>query len=110
MLLPLQASSTRPARPFAPRLAALALPFALAIVLGGCGSISVSDLMPGSSTPSTPAQPAATIGSGQVKVGLILPLAASGNAAVAAQSMPNPPALPPPPSNTPPPELLPKHN
>jgi branched-chain amino acid transport system substrate-binding protein len=91
MLRHLQVCKPRPARPsaarpFAPRLAALAL----AVALGGCGSISVSDLMPGSSsTPSTPSQPAANIGSGQVKVGLILPLAASGNAAVAAQSMRN---------------------
>jgi branched-chain amino acid transport system substrate-binding protein len=41
----------------------------------------------GSASPST-TQPAA-IGSGQVKVGLLLPLSASGNAAVAAQAMKN---------------------
>jgi branched-chain amino acid transport system substrate-binding protein len=34
-------------------------------------------------------EPASAIGAGQVKVGLILPLAASGNAALAAQSMKN---------------------
>jgi branched-chain amino acid transport system substrate-binding protein len=34
-------------------------------------------------------EPASAIGTGQVKVGLILPLAASGNAALAAQSMKN---------------------
>jgi hypothetical protein len=70
MLRHLQVCKPRPAcpsaaRPFAPRLAALAL----AAVLGGCGSISVSDLMPGSSTPGTPSQPAANIGSGQVRSG-----------------------------------------
>jgi ABC-type branched-subunit amino acid transport system substrate-binding protein len=58
------------------------------MLLGGCGSVSVTDLLP-SSTPATPSQPAANIGTGQVKVGLILPLSASGNAAVAAQSMRN---------------------
>src|SRR5579859_5277532 len=46
----------------------------------------------GSGTPSAPAGPAeqpVAIGNGQVKVGLILPLSASGNAGVAAQSMKN---------------------
>src|ERR1700760_906793 len=41
------------------------------------------------SAPSGPAQQPLTAGTGQVKVGLILPLSASGNAAVAAQSMKN---------------------
>jgi ABC-type branched-subunit amino acid transport system substrate-binding protein len=40
-------------------------------------------------TPSGPAQQPAVAGNGQVKVGLLLPLSASGNAAVAAQSMRN---------------------
>jgi ABC-type branched-subunit amino acid transport system substrate-binding protein len=84
MLRHLQAWKIRPARPAAPAFAALAL----AILLGGCGSISVGDLIPGSS-PSAPSQPAANIGTGQVKVGLILPLTGSGNAGVAAQSMRN---------------------
>src|ERR1700731_2218732 len=47
---------------------------------------------PFSSSPSAPAGPAqqpAVAGNGQVKVGLILPLSASGNAGVAAQSMKN---------------------
>jgi ABC-type branched-subunit amino acid transport system substrate-binding protein len=61
---------------------------AAALLLTGCGGFSVGDLLPGS-TPTTPAQPAGSIGEGQVKAGLILPLAASGNAAVAAQSMRN---------------------
>jgi len=39
------------------------------------------------SAPSGPQQQPATVGTGQVKVGLILPLSASGNAGVAAQSM-----------------------
>jgi branched-chain amino acid transport system substrate-binding protein len=58
------------------------------MLLGGCGSFSVGDLMP-SSSPSAPSQPAANIGTGQVKVGLILPLSGNGNAGVAAQSMRN---------------------
>lgn len=47
---------------------------------------------PFSSSPTQPAGPAqqpTAIGNGQVKVGLILPLSASGNAGVAAQSMKN---------------------
>ena len=40
-------------------------------------------------TPSGPAQQPVVAGNGQVKVGLLLPLSASGNAAVAAQSMRN---------------------
>jgi branched-chain amino acid transport system substrate-binding protein len=84
MLQVLQAWKSRPARPVAPRFVALAF----AMLLGGCGSVSVGDLMP-NSTPSAPSQPTANIGTGQVKVGLILPLSGSGNAAVAAQSMRN---------------------
>ena len=44
---------------------------------------------PDSSTPAGPAQQPVAVGNGQVKVGLILPLSASGNAGVAAQSMKN---------------------
>jgi branched-chain amino acid transport system substrate-binding protein len=61
-----------------------------ALVLAGCsgGGFSLGDLLP-SSSPSAPSQPTSSIGTGQVKVGLILPLSGSGNAAVAAQSMRN---------------------
>ena len=60
-----------------------------ALVLAGCsGNFSLSDLLPNSS-PTPPSQPTSSIGTGQVKVGLILPLSGSGNAAVAAQSMRN---------------------
>jgi ABC-type branched-subunit amino acid transport system substrate-binding protein len=64
---------------------------AAALALGGCsGGLSVGDLWPSSSSPSTPAQqPTSSIGQGQVKVGLVLPLSGTGNAAVAAQSMRN---------------------
>ncbi len=61
---------------------------AVALVLGGCsGGLSVGDLIPGSSL-KPPAQ-SGSIGQGQVKVALILPLSGSGNAAVAAGSMRN---------------------
>ena len=43
----------------------------------------------GSSTPAAPRQPETPIGTGQVRVALILPLSASGNAGLAAQSMRN---------------------
>src|SRR5258708_13165720 len=53
-------------------------------LLGACaGQFS----NPFSSQPSGPPQPPLTAGAGQVKVGLILPLSAAGNAGVAAQSM-----------------------
>src|SRR3954467_2252743 len=39
--------------------------------------------------PAGPAQQPVAVGNGQVKVGLVLPLSASGNAGVAAQSMKN---------------------
>lgn len=57
---------------------------ALLVFLAGC---STPDLF--SSQPSGPAQPSAAIGSGQVKVALILPLSAGGNAGIAALSMRN---------------------
>ncbi len=43
----------------------------------------------GSAAPQPPPAPEAAIGTGQVRVGLILPLSAQGNAGVAAQSMKN---------------------
>ncbi|MPZ58885.1 MAG: ABC transporter substrate-binding protein [Rhizobiales bacterium] len=57
--------------------------------LGGCGGGQIGEpiLQPGQ-----PAQPAAApgaLGTGQIRVGLILPLSASGNAGLAAQSMKN---------------------
>ena len=59
------------------------------LLLAGCsGNFSLGDLLPNSS-PTPPSQATSSIGTGQVKVGLILPLSGSGNAAVAAQSMRN---------------------
>ena len=61
---------------------------ASAVLLAGCsGNFSMGDLLPGSK--SAPSQQSTSIGSGQVKVGLILPLSGTGNAAVAAQAMRN---------------------
>ena len=54
---------------------------ASAVLLAGCSAISMGDLLPGSSF--APPQQSTSIGKGQVKVGLILPLSGSGNAAVA---------------------------
>src|SRR6266851_4336268 len=80
-----QARTSTPARPSSTWLAALAS----VVLLAGCsGNFSVGDLIPGSQ-PAAPAQSSGSIGEGKVKVGLILPLSASGNAAVAAQSMRN---------------------
>ncbi|MGE0751964.1 MAG: penicillin-binding protein activator [Variibacter sp.] len=60
---------------------------AAAVALAACGgNLSLPGMQ--SQTPA-PQEPAAVAGAGQVKVGLILPLSASGNAAAAAQSMRN---------------------
>jgi ABC-type branched-subunit amino acid transport system substrate-binding protein len=62
---------------------------ASAVLLAGCSSnLSMGDLLPGSS-PTPPGPPGSNIGEGKVKVGLVLPLSGTGNAAVAAQSMRN---------------------
>src|SRR6201995_4721927 len=60
-------------------------------LLSACAGVqqSLSQFGSSSSAPAGPAQQPLVAGNGQVKVGLILPLSASGNAAVAAQSMKN---------------------
>jgi len=58
--------------------------------LAACSSVQQSLSQFGSSEPPAgPQQEPTAVGSGQVKVGLILPLSAAGNAGVAAQSMKN---------------------
>ena len=81
MFAGLQAWRSWPARAASTGLAALAT----ILLLAGCSG-SLPDLAAPSGAPS---QPAAHIGEGAVKVALIVPLAASGNAGVAAQSMRN---------------------
>jgi len=72
----------------APLTIALALAAGLALVACTGGGISGGDFF--SSQPAAPQQQAGSqIGQGQVKVGLILPLGAPGNAGVTAQSMRN---------------------
>ncbi|WP_081852884.1 penicillin-binding protein activator [Bosea sp. 117] len=61
-------------------------------LLAACGG--VSEAPPTAAIPNTPAtvenpQPANAIGTGSVRIGLILPLGASGNAALAAQALRN---------------------
>jgi len=56
----------------------------LLALVGGC---STPDLF--SSQPAGPVQPGTAIGTGQVRVALLLPLSAGGNAAIAALSMKN---------------------
>jgi branched-chain amino acid transport system substrate-binding protein len=82
MFRALQAWSARPARASPPWFAALTS----VLLLAGCSGMG--DLGSGSA-PSAPPQASGNIGEGKVKVGLILPLSGSGNAAVAAQSMRN---------------------
>jgi ABC-type branched-subunit amino acid transport system substrate-binding protein len=87
----LQARIAASARAFPGRLAGIAA--GSAMLLAACtGSHSPSDLFsgtPGPSQPAGPPQSGSNIGAGQVKVGLILPLSAGGNAGVAALSMRN---------------------
>lgn len=54
--------------------------------LGACSGITIPF---GSSSPTPPPQQPAAVGSGQVRVGLILPLSGAGNAGPVAQSMRN---------------------
>src|SRR5450631_4539129 len=57
-------------------------------LLGACAG-SFSGPFNSQAGPSGPAAEPVAVGTGQVKIGLILPLSASGNAGVAAQSMKN---------------------
>jgi ABC-type branched-subunit amino acid transport system substrate-binding protein len=61
----------------------------LAGLLAACSNMSVGDFGTPVQPASGPPQPAAAMGTGQVKVGLILPSSAGGNAGLAAQSMKN---------------------
>ncbi len=55
-------------------------------LIGACSGVGFPG---GTAVPAGPPQQPATIGAGQVRVGLILPLSAAGNVGVAAQSMRN---------------------
>ena len=77
MFRALQAWNSRPARASSPWFAVLAS----LLLLAGCSGMG--DLGAGPSTSASP-PPSPNIGTGKVKVGLILPLSATGNAAVAA--------------------------
>ncbi len=84
-----QASTLPRGRPASGWLAVLAALSGLLLSACGGGN-SASELFSSlSGSASAPAQPATAIGAGRIKVGLILPLSGSGNAAVAAQSMRN---------------------
>jgi ABC-type branched-subunit amino acid transport system substrate-binding protein len=66
---------------------------AAAALLAACSGFSAGDLFNFNSgnnaPPPGPAQPSQSLGTGQMKVALILPLSAAGNAGLAAQSMKN---------------------
>lgn len=80
---------SKPERPGMTRRATLGFVIG-APLLGACSGVQQS-LIGSSTQPSTatPARQGVTIGTGQVKVGLVLPLSAAGNASIAAQSMKN---------------------
>jgi ABC-type branched-subunit amino acid transport system substrate-binding protein len=86
--MPVQASAAQPSR----RRALAGLLTTAGTLLAGCSSNS--SVLNSFTSPTPPPQGApgpqgATIGTGEVKVGLILPLSAGGNAGVAGQSMRN---------------------
>ncbi|MFL6838059.1 MAG: penicillin-binding protein activator [Bradyrhizobium sp.] len=58
-------------------------------LLGACSSVQQTFSQFSSQPDAGPQQQSLAVGNGQVKVGLILPLSAAGNAGVAAQSMKN---------------------
>ena len=60
-----------------------------ALVLAACTGGAFDRFSTNPTTPGTEPPPASQIGSGQIRVGLILPLSAPGNAGVAALSMKN---------------------
>jgi ABC-type branched-subunit amino acid transport system substrate-binding protein len=66
----------------------IAMALAAAAFLAACSG-SMPDLFGPSSPPAAPPHAGTTLGAGQVRVGLILPLSAAGNAGAAAQSMKN---------------------
>ncbi len=66
-------------------LSVAAVAAGLAACANGLDKFSVGPAVP----PATEQPPAATLGTGQIRVALILPLSAAGNAGVAAQSMKN---------------------
>jgi branched-chain amino acid transport system substrate-binding protein len=71
-----------------PRLLRAVAAVGAAALLAACSGFPGGELF-NSSPPPAPTQPAAAIGTGQVRVGLLLPLSATGNAGLAAQSMKN---------------------
>jgi ABC-type branched-subunit amino acid transport system substrate-binding protein len=75
---------------FSARHARFAIMACVVMLVAACGSIPGSDYFSFGSAPPPPppAQPSA-VGAGQVKVALVLPLSAAGNAGATAQSMRN---------------------
>ena len=73
------------------RVSHLMVAMGFALLVAACSGMRGGDSYEGSSASQSPAAapPTGAIGNGQVKVGLILPLTAAGNAAVAAQAMKN---------------------
>jgi ABC-type branched-subunit amino acid transport system substrate-binding protein len=64
------------------------LPSVIALLVAACGGVNLGSF--GGSAPApAPQQPAAALGSGQVRAALILPLSASGSPGQAAQAMRN---------------------
>jgi len=80
---------SKPPRTGRTRRSAVGLILGAPLVAGCAGSPFGGSNPFGGDQPAGPQQQPSALGSGQVKVGLLLPLSASGNAGVAAQSMRN---------------------
>jgi branched-chain amino acid transport system substrate-binding protein len=87
--LPSKGSAAMPTR----RRSLAGLVAVAGVVLAGCSGssnyFSSNPLAQGPPPPAAPPVPETTLGTGQIKVGLILPLSAAGNAGIAGQAMRN---------------------
>ncbi len=64
-----------------------AVVFGAALLLAACAGVSSNDFFSGAPAPNPPDGGGGSIGTGQIKAGLILPLSAGGNAGLAGTSM-----------------------
>ena len=87
--LPSKKSAAMPTR----RHSLVGLVAVAGVALAGCSGMSsyfpTTPVAPGPPAPAGPPVPETTLGTGQVKVALILPLSAAGNAGIAGQAMRN---------------------
>ncbi len=92
--MPPEAKIGKPAAMLSRRRSLAGLLAGVGTLLSACSNVShYFSSTPSSPTAQTPVAPGTTLGTGTVKVGLILPLSASGNAGFAGQAMRNAAAM-----------------